>query len=148
MTWRQSIQKVRKWCLVVKVLRENMRDVLFSDVFNQAIFAHTSPTLPHTHTPHTHAYVPWDVRSSGVFVKTFGSRQMNASKSSNGAFYWLASWNKSFYPVVMNAENINKAVCHQHTRLRDILTVEYSVHSLTESMPWNILVTATHQWKL
>ena len=41
LTGRQSIQKVQKWCLVVKVLRENMRDVLFLDPFNQANFKYT-----------------------------------------------------------------------------------------------------------
>ena len=32
------IQKVRKWRLMVKILRKNMRDVLFLDVSNQANF--------------------------------------------------------------------------------------------------------------
>ena len=47
LTWRQNIQKVRKWCLVVKVLREDMGDVLFLDVFNQANFKYTQKKLFH-----------------------------------------------------------------------------------------------------
>ena len=41
LTWHECTQ-VRKWCLVVKVLRETMRDVLSLDVFNQAHFKYTS----------------------------------------------------------------------------------------------------------
>ena len=47
---RQSIHKVRKWCLVIKVLRENMRDLLFLDVFNQANFQY--PTKKNVHINH------------------------------------------------------------------------------------------------
>ena len=41
LTCRHGIQKVQKWRLMVKILRENMRDMLFLDVFNQANFKYT-----------------------------------------------------------------------------------------------------------
>ena len=36
LTWRHGIQKVRKWRLMAKILCENVRDMLFLDVFNRA----------------------------------------------------------------------------------------------------------------
>ena len=41
LTWRETIQKVRKWRLVVKFSRENVRDVRFLNVFNQANYKYT-----------------------------------------------------------------------------------------------------------
>ena len=41
LTRRHDIQKVRKWRLTVKILRENMRDMLFLDVFNQTNYKYT-----------------------------------------------------------------------------------------------------------
>ena len=41
LTWRRNIQTVRKWRLWSKFLRENVLDVLFLDVFNQANFKYT-----------------------------------------------------------------------------------------------------------
>ena len=41
LTRRHGIQRVRKWRLVVKILREKMRDMLFLDVFNLANFSCT-----------------------------------------------------------------------------------------------------------
>ena len=41
LTWRHGTQKVWKWRLMVKILREDMRDMLFLDVFNQANFKYT-----------------------------------------------------------------------------------------------------------